>query len=797
MKKRYFLPLCAVLGAAVAGQAETLSPQAALGRLNEPGVRYSAPGGPLKLKATAELNGLPTYYTFANSQKTVFVSADDVAVPLLGEVDNPNLTEADMPPAMIYWLGEYSRQIAWAAERQANTTSTFGKMRLTNPTAVLLNEADAKKGTLATASRQNVGPLVATRWNQDSPYNLLCPKLNNRVTYTGCVATAMAQAMKYHNWPEKGSGSITYEWTGGNQELSMDFSTVTFDWANMLNTYTSSATQAQRNAVATLMQACGYSVEMNYGTSSSGAYTIALAQSLLEYFNYGNTVCQDMPDYHSQAEWEEMVYQNLVTYGPLIYNGVTANNEGHSFICDGYDTTDDLFHINWGWGGTADGYFKLNALDPDNQGIGGAASGEGFKYGQDAVFGIQKPSGNSVAATPWFGIEGSLTATSTGTQLKFTATGGGFYNMSGLTGSFSVRVQAVNTATNAVYNTSAIVTDHEFTPGYGFGAITSSLPANLPDGSYRVYLQQSVNGGDWSNFRAKYEYPDCVTVTVKDGEITVDVAGADALEATGYTSSTGFVAGKACSVDVTIKNTGSETVTLPLYALLGYEGSDNQLHLGANIGTSNVSIEAGETKTVTFSGMLSSQLQAGDYYLIIGYEDGDYIRFIHDVTDDWMVTVTSEGTIKVNSLTFTNPVSYLASTVTVRASITSTYKQQVTADLACYVCEYTTNGFSVIAPVKTMTRAFKANETANVTFVGTGKPLQEIAPGDYYYVIAAGSSVLAYKEVKIIDPAGVEDVRAEDADAPAEYFNLQGVRLANPQGLVIKVQGGKATKVIM
>ena len=45
---------------------------------------------------------------------------------------------------------------------------------------------------------------------------------------------------------------------------------------------------------------------------------------------------------------------------------------------------------------------------------------------------------------------------------------------------------------------------------------------------------------------------------------------------------------------------------------------------------------------------------------------------------------------------------------------------------------------------------------------------------------------------------GVNDILSNDTNAPVEYFNLQGVRVANPEnGLYIRRQGNNATKVLV
>lgn len=250
------LLIIAALAATTVGcWGRPLSPDAALARISgdydaKHNVKSPAMSSP-RLIVTGKEANQATYYVFATQSQTLIVSADDLAYPLLGYIDNPSVDFDNLPPQMEWWLGEYSRQIAWAnANRDIFTESAVPEK--------------------STDSRAPIAPLCATTWDQDAPYNNLCPMKGGKRTVTGCVATAMAQVMKYFNWPATGTGSVSYRWN--RQTLTMDFGSTTFQWDKMLNSYPSSTsgTSDQREAVATLMKACGYSVEMDYGVASDG-----------------------------------------------------------------------------------------------------------------------------------------------------------------------------------------------------------------------------------------------------------------------------------------------------------------------------------------------------------------------------------------------------------------------------------------------------------------------------------------------------------------------------------------------
>lgn len=317
----------------------------------------------------------------------IIVSGDDRTRSILGYSDSGNIDASSMPDNMRAWLQGYADEIAWLEQNAATITYAPAKAK-----------AISRVGSHSTAA---ISPLVSTKWNQGTPYNNLCPNYStgNRAV-TGCVATAMAQVMKYHNWPAKPTKTIPgYTTASYGLSLSSLTANVTFDWTNMTNTYTSSATGTTATAVATLMKYCGWSVQMDYGPSS-GANSNMVATALKEYFDYNSTTTQWVSrSFYTSAKWADLIYHELANNRPVVYGGQSSGG-GHEFVCDGYkyENGTDFFHINWGWGGMSDNYFVLSALDPDQQGIGGSSSTDGFHYGQDAVIGIQPSTSTGAVA---------------------------------------------------------------------------------------------------------------------------------------------------------------------------------------------------------------------------------------------------------------------------------------------------------------------------------------------------------------------------------------------------------------
>lgn len=321
--------------------------------------------------------GVDGIYGF-NSEGGGFViaSADERALPVLGYSDKGIINWQQMPDNMRAWLINYSQAIR-----------ALGDAKLG------LSEQPVNTGRAA------IEPLLKTQWNQYFPYWNKCPYKEDlgRMCLTGCVATAMAQVMNYHQWPKEACQAVPAYNVGFAPDIDHydGLPATTFDWDNMLPTYEGvSSTEAQQEAVATLMRYCGQSVQMLYGTDVSSTDGGLIADALKLYFDYNPNLFYASRTYYGIDEWEDMIYQELAANRPVPYCGQTDQG-GHSFVCDGYDGN-GLFHINWGWGGEADGYFSLSVLNPKrNSGAGASESKLGYCMSQEAIIGIQPSTGGT------------------------------------------------------------------------------------------------------------------------------------------------------------------------------------------------------------------------------------------------------------------------------------------------------------------------------------------------------------------------------------------------------------------
>ena len=335
--------------------------------------------------ATRSTGADPAYYVFDNTAGPgfVIVAGDDVAMPVLGYSFDSEFPSGALPSNLQAWLD--------------GLRETVNKARA----AGLKAESSVTQAWAATRSGNTVVKLETALWNQDEPYNRLCPTYQETRTYTGCTATAMAIAIRYHQWPERGTGTLP-SYTTGSYGISVPGVTLghAYDWANMKLKYAYSYqgttdyeytefTQIEATAVATLMRDCAVMLQSDFGPDGTGAFSSDIPNLLINHMGYDRQTRWLSRISYSTREWNEILQNELDNDRPIIYSGYNSQS-GHAFILDGYTDT-NYYSVNWGWSGYCNGYFLLTALDPEGQGIGGS---DHYNDGQNAIVGIQPDAGN-------------------------------------------------------------------------------------------------------------------------------------------------------------------------------------------------------------------------------------------------------------------------------------------------------------------------------------------------------------------------------------------------------------------
>lgn len=322
-------------------------------------------------KGSSQESEDPAYYVFSDEQGNggfVIVSGDSrTSHRILGYSETGTFNSENMPENIQTWLAEYADQIdAIRAENE------------------VINEGT---GRVYAVGNIVVEPLITTHWNQDEPYNNKCPKINGERTAVGCMAVSIGQIMNYHKWPKQGQGYNEYEWN--NSWIEKDFSECKYDYNNL--------------DTAQFLYDIAIAVKTKFGEESS-ALSINAGKGLMNFFGYDKGMqihyrhktsvsssstqgwSIDLPGW-SEEDWDNMIRTELDAKRPVLLAAQKGKKEdGHAFICDGYDDA-GYFHFNWGWGGYCDGWYVSSSLNPEFKETG-------YNYSPSIMIGLQPDEGN-------------------------------------------------------------------------------------------------------------------------------------------------------------------------------------------------------------------------------------------------------------------------------------------------------------------------------------------------------------------------------------------------------------------
>jgi hypothetical protein len=435
------------------------------------------------------------FFGITDSAGFIIVSADDVAIPVLGYSYDAKICKTNLPTNFQKWIEGYKQQINFLRSNKIKQTKEIA-------------EQWNGDNSMLKSVNKSVNPLVTTQWNQAPYVNDKCPYdygYGERAV-TGCPATAMAQIMRYWKYPSKGVGFHSYQHDKYGT-LSANFGSTTYNWDAMPNLINST-----NDAVALLMYHCGVAVEMSYNVAEEGgsaSYVIidpgnyypetkTVQYALKTYFGYDASLQGLQRENYSDNDWKNILKSELDAGRPIQYAGFGQG--GHTFVCDGYDQN-SYFHMNWGWGGLYDAFFLLDALNPGEGGIG--AGDNSYNDYQQALIGI-KPASSSTPDNPVQTEELQLFAdvTVSSSSLSYGSSFTVHTNMlnggtSTFNGDYCAAVFDKNDAfidfVEIIPNVS-LESNYYYTNGIDF--TSNGLLTMLP-GSYNIYIFARPTDGEW------------------------------------------------------------------------------------------------------------------------------------------------------------------------------------------------------------------------------------------------------------------------------------------------------------
>ena len=429
-------------------------------------------------------------FNFPENAGFIVIAATDQVIPVLAFSDANEYNDSDdQPPQFIAWMNNYYDQIKFVLDNYLQADESIRDE--------WLFYSDSEPIERETPLR-SVNPLLSTTWDQGCYYNGLCPLAAGGPcgrTWAGCVATAMAQIMKYYNWPATGNGSHSYTHPVYGVQ-SANFGATTYNWASMPNNVTSA-----NSSVAALLYHCGVSVDMDYGVSGSWAYSSDAVNAYKNNFRYDAGCAYYEKSSYGSTTWENMLKTDLNAGRPIHYRG-SGPYGGHAFVCDGYQGTNH-FHFNWGWSGSYNGYYYLTNLNPGSY---------TFTSNQAAILGIKPALLSPCTQIVSLGSGGSSNA------LTFAREGSGLWttNACGFTCSGREQVYSFVAPHSGIYNIVVTNADGSYVDYFWkFGSCSSTGWNCIADlNSPGTYGSMSWNSGstyyilldDWSTGFSKHTF---------------------------------------------------------------------------------------------------------------------------------------------------------------------------------------------------------------------------------------------------------------------------------------------------
>lgn len=579
----------------------------ALTRTAEPGRIITS--GSKVLKSAASPSGGEPFYFVTSGRKMVIVSGDERMKPILGYSDNADPDK--LPPSMQMLLDGYARGYAFL---QSNPSVKVAQSQVVRQSAF----------------PSKVNPLLTTTWGQRSPYDALCPLINGQKTLTGCVATAMAQVINYHKYPDRAMGSVDYTYEAYNvtYRRQFDLTKEAMNWDNI-----ASPSKDGGHAVSWLMACCGASVNMTYYTITSDAGFNRIAPALRGNFGYATNMTEHWRKDYDSADWLAIIKRELSEKRPVIVSGYSATYSGHCFVFDGYNEQ-DMVHVNWGFDGGWDGFYELDALNPYDS----TTSVGGYNIGCMILTGIQKSSSTYTSlfttALPDDGI--SLTQTSIQRNQSF---GINSLRLSNSGGYFSGKIQPVLWKDGKPFMPLGQAVEKNMNPQDNIYVNWNDLliPSDVSAGEYELYIAtKDGRESEWQKIRLSQTVAPYFTVKISAIQVEfVNPVNVNGLQLVSVGLEHNLYANNSAKFFVTVRNTGSEWQGRVgvLFKSVGQTGATSKV-----MAENRIVFVKGEKTHELYNKMLT--LAAGDYEMQPSFSNDGFVW--HPLGEKQIIKVYSE-----------------------------------------------------------------------------------------------------------------------------------------------------------
>jgi len=541
----------------------------------------------------AQQNGF--YICEAGDDGYAVISADERMNPVLGFSQNRRFDTDNIPAGLQELLSSYTREYE---------ALTSGK-----PARLVTRRIEGVK--------EQVGPLFTTQWGQGTPFNTRCPELNGEKCITGCVAISTSQTLYYYQYPDSATGTVNYVSKTNKIPIQEDLSTFKFNWPYIKSNYKNEATTEERNEVANLVYACAVAVQMDFGIKESAATSINQVKALVENFGYDPDIACIRKDYTTTNEWQTLMLNELNNERPIIYSAKSPTVGGHSFIIDGYKADENgypFYHVNWGWEGYCDDFYKLSAMDAD---------GDEYSQSHEAIIYLMPDNKQRDSEVFWQAKEVILSSARINPDKtkKFSITLNNLFNYSYKTFNGEIRFYLEDTNNKEFLVAKQMMNNVPFCYGLSTMNIDATLPNDIVEGDYTLIIRSKTADSE------KYEmvtYPSPLTLTVT----TITESYMPNMMVNDLTNVGEGWAGLSMSVRVTLpRNGAAKPFTGWLQMAVANENGEILQHFGKVYYIANLETGYYQPVAVTFEGQLPEYMEDGAYRLYLAANQSGYLEW--------------------------------------------------------------------------------------------------------------------------------------------------------------------------